>query len=50
MNIPNVQNAVVSEDKILGYLLSDEKSDFFVRHGFSVAQWRQLEAALKGMP
>lgn len=52
MIVPNIEQAVVTHDKIVGYLLNPEhpeggdKCEYFTRFGFSVAQWEMLAAAL----
>ena len=52
MKRPNVNNVVVSQAKIVDYLLSNthldgrHKATFFVRFGFSVEDWRSLANAL----
>ena len=53
MKIPNYQNAVISEGKLAGYLLSASpaygrhKAAFFNRFGFSVDAWEILAQALR---
>jgi hypothetical protein len=53
VKLPNVENAVVSEDKVVGYLLNPAHADgaakarFFTAIGFSVANWQMLAAALQ---
>ncbi|MFN8495990.1 MAG: hypothetical protein U0350_50835 [Caldilineaceae bacterium] len=43
MRLPNYENAIVAESKIVDYLLSqtneDGKAGFFARFGFAVAEW-----------
>jgi hypothetical protein len=52
VKLPNAQRAVVAEQKITGYLLNPahpaggSKAHFFLRFGFSAADWRELAAAL----
>ena len=52
MKLPNVDAAVVSEDKITGYLLSPthrdgrHKAAFFLGFGFAVDAWQTLASAL----
>lgn len=52
MRLPNLESAVISEEKITKYLLNTEhvksggKAKFFIHFGFSVAQWEQLANAL----
>lgn len=52
MKLPHVEQAVVPEAKIVLYLLNDahprgkEKAKFFLRFGFSVAEWKVMEKAL----
>jgi hypothetical protein len=52
VKLPNAQWAVVAEQKITGYLLNPahpaggSKAHFFLRFGFSAADWRELAAAL----
>lgn len=50
MQLPNLQNAGVDEQKITAYLLSDERSEgkatFFAAFGFSLARWELLRDAL----
>jgi hypothetical protein len=53
VKIPNYQNAVISEGKLAGYLLSAShaygrhKAAFFNRFGFSVDAWEILAQALR---
>jgi hypothetical protein len=53
MQLPNTENAFVSEEKLTQYLLNlahDEggsKARFFLRFGFSIAEWKVLAEALK---
>lgn len=51
MKLPNHENILIEEAKIIDYLLSEEKSggksDFFVAFGFSLAEWEHLRAALR---
>jgi len=52
LKLPNHQNAVVSREKLIGYLLSPthrdgrHKAAFFAGFGFSVDPWQELAAAL----
>jgi hypothetical protein len=52
LKLPNYENAVISETKITGYLLSTKhrdgrsKADFFTRLGFSSESWQDLVKAL----
>ena len=53
MKLPHADKAVVAKSKIVDYLLSlshpygRTKAGFFIRHGFSASDWKQLESALK---
>ena len=53
MKLPNLENAVVSEEKITRYLLNSEHPDgagkaaFFSALGFSAANWQELANALR---
>ena len=53
MKLPNLQAAMVSEEKITGYLLSTthrdgrHKATFFLAFGFSADAWQVLAAALR---
>jgi hypothetical protein len=53
MKLPNPEVAVVSEEKIKGYLLSTNHRDgrhkaaFFVSYGYSVDNWQELALALR---
>jgi hypothetical protein len=53
MNLPNHDKAVVSQRKIVGYLLSHShrdgrgKAKFFTQFGFSVEAWEELAQALR---
>ena len=53
MKLPNRNDAIVSEEKITGYLLSNtqhqgrHKAAFFRRFGFAVDDWRVLAEALR---
>jgi len=53
MRLPNSDKAVIAKSKITDYLLSfthpygRSKAKFFAQLGFSAANWRDLEAALK---
>jgi hypothetical protein len=52
MKLPNVQSATVPERKLTHYLLNPahvaggSKARFFLRFGFTVAEWRQMAEAL----
>ena len=52
MKLPNVQSASVPEQKVTRYLLNPghpaggSKAAFFLRFGFTVADWRTLAEAL----
>jgi hypothetical protein len=52
MKLPNVQSATVPERKVTHYLLNPAhpagggKAWFFLRFGFSVADWQKLAEAL----
>jgi hypothetical protein len=52
LKLPNYENAVISETKITGYLLSTKhrdgrsKAEFFTRLGFSSDAWEDLVKAL----
>ena len=52
MKLPNAQQAVVPERKLVAYLLNPahpaggSKAQFFLRFGFSAARWRELADAL----
>jgi len=54
MKLPNAHLAVVPERKIVGYLLNPahpaggSKAAFFIRFGFSAADWSRLAEALLG--
>lgn len=51
MRVPFLENALIEEQKIVGYLLSEShekgrgKAKFFKHFGFSVAQWDKLKQA-----
>jgi len=53
MKLPNLENAVVSEEKITGYLLNPKHPDgaskaaFFAALGFSAENWQELASALR---
>lgn len=53
MKLPNAESAFVPERKITHYLLNPahpaggSKAGFFLRFGFTVAEWRQLATALQ---
>lgn len=52
MKLPNAQSATVPERKVTHYLLNPahpaggSKANFFLRFGFTVAEWRRLAEAL----
>ena len=52
MKLPNLEEAVVPEEKIVLYLLNlghhkgGGKAKFFLQFGFSIAQWEDLADAL----
>ena len=52
MKLPNAQSATVPERKVTHYLLNPahvaggSKARFFLRFGFTLAEWRQLAEAL----
>ena len=52
MKLPNYQKAIVAEEKITEYLLSEthtegkDKAAFFVHFGFSIDEWEVLAEAL----
>jgi hypothetical protein len=52
MRLPRADSAIVPERKITHYLLNPahpaggSKADFFLRHGFTRAEWRRLAEAL----
>ncbi len=52
MKLPNLENAVVAQAKVVEYLLSathrkgKSKALFFTHFGFSVVRWEELAAAL----
>lgn len=50
MQLPYLQNALVEEQKVTQYLLSEERSEgkaaFFAAFGFTLAQWELLRDAL----
>jgi len=52
MKLPNAQSAIVPERKVTHYLLNPahpaggSKAMFFMRFGFTVANWQQLAEAL----
>jgi hypothetical protein len=56
MKVPNLDQALVSEEKITGYLLNPQhpagagKAKFFTAMGFSRADWRVLAVALLRLP
>src|SRR3972149_7961322 len=55
MQLPNVDAAIVSQEKIIGYLLNPlhpdgaGKAQFFEAMGFRVDQWNVLANALRDM-
>ncbi len=56
MKVPNLENALVPDEKITGYLLSETHADgkhkarFFRAFGFSLDDWRTLERAVRQHP
>jgi hypothetical protein len=52
VRLPNAERAVVSEHKVVAYLLSEAHPDgrgkarFFLGHGFTIANWKALAEAL----
>jgi hypothetical protein len=52
MKLPNAQSATVPERKVTHYLLNPahpaggSKATFFLRYGFTVAEWQRLAEAL----
>lgn len=52
MKLPYLEKAIIPEAKIVRYLLNEahptgkDKTAFFIRFGFSVAQWEILRQAL----
>lgn len=48
MKLPQFEQAVISEAKIVDYLLSPsrDKAEFFADFGFSIAEWQILAKAL----
>jgi hypothetical protein len=52
MHLPNADRAVVSREKIVGYLLNPQnpdgapKSQFFTKLGFNVDDWETLANAI----
>ncbi|MEO8494603.1 MAG: DUF6883 domain-containing protein [Planctomycetota bacterium] len=55
MKLPNVENPVVSREKVVGYLLNPAhpdgagKAKFFTAQGFRVEHWETLAEALRGV-
>ncbi|GIW83194.1 MAG: hypothetical protein KatS3mg105_5001 [Gemmatales bacterium] len=55
MKLPNLENAVVSQEKIVNYLLNPEhpdgagKAKFFAAQGFRPEDWETLADALRGV-
>src|SRR3990172_7907882 len=53
MKLPGLENAVISSEKITGYLLSPthpngrHKALFFTRFGFSIDTWEEFADALR---
>ena len=53
MKLPNAESAFVPERKVTHYLLNPahpaggSKAGFFLRFGFTAAEWRQLATALQ---
>lgn len=52
MKLPHAESATVPERKVTHYLLNPahpaggSKADFFLKHGFTVAEWQKLAGAL----
>jgi Domain of unknown function (DUF6883) len=53
MRLPNVEDAELTEAKVMRYLLSTthragkSKAAFFMQFGFAAARWEELAGALK---
>jgi len=53
MKLPEHEKAVISQSKVVGYLLSDSHRDgrskavFFRKHGISIDSWEELTQALR---
>ena len=53
MNLPNVEHAVVEQEKVTGYLLNPDhrfgasKARFFLGFGFQLDKWQELVDALR---
>jgi hypothetical protein len=53
MKLPNFEQAIVSQEKVIDYLLSDTHRDgrykaiFFKGFGFTVEEWEELASALR---
>lgn len=53
MKLPNAEEAAITERKIVRYILDSShpvggsKAAFFLRHGFSAADWLRLARALR---
>jgi hypothetical protein len=53
MKLPNFEQAVVTQEKVIDYLLSDTHRDgrhkavFFKRFGFTIQEWEGLASALR---
>ena len=53
MKLPNDEHVMITQEKIVDYLLSDTHSDgrhkaaFFKRFGFTVAEWEIVASALR---
>jgi uncharacterized protein DUF6883 len=53
MKVPNVEWAVVTQEKVIDYLLSDthrdgrHKAAFFKRFGYTIQEWERLASALR---
>jgi hypothetical protein len=55
MKLPNPERAVISQDKLVSYLMNPAHPDnggkaaFFLSHGFSPDRWQELASALVGL-
>ena len=53
MKLPELAHANITEQKLIGYLLSTthltgaSKAQYFIRHGFTAANWQALADALR---
>jgi len=53
MKLPKHEKAIISQSKVVGYLLSDSHRDgrskaaFFRKYGFSTDSWKELAEALR---